>query len=99
VIGPPANESLNANAPYSLCDLDVSGNTYAPTPSLIVLPDGTVLDRPARRPALLNAALCCVLCNDSRLAYDPKTGKYERVGEATEVRFPFFFFIMCREID
>lgn len=48
----------------------------------------------ADEPALLQLAMTCALCNDSRLQYAAEKGTYQRVGEATEVALR----VLCEKI-
>jgi P-type Ca2+ transporter type 2A len=48
----------------------------------------------ADEPALLQLAMTCALCNDSRLQYASEKGTYQRVGEATEVALR----VLCEKI-
>ncbi|XP_073224491.1 calcium-transporting ATPase 3, endoplasmic reticulum-type isoform X1 [Cicer arietinum] len=43
------------------------------------------LDIPAQLQCLLHLAMCSALCNESTLQYNPDKGKYEKIGESTEV--------------
>ena len=43
------------------------------------------LDTPAQLQCLLHMAMCSALCNESTLQYNPDKGKYEKIGESTEV--------------
>lgn len=43
------------------------------------------LDFPAQLPCLIHTAMCSALCNESTLQYNPDKGKYEKIGESTEV--------------
>ncbi|MCI25821.1 calcium-transporting ATPase 3 endoplasmic reticulum-type-like, partial [Trifolium medium] len=43
------------------------------------------LDIPAQSQCLLHMAMCSALCNESTLQYNPDKGKYEKIGESTEV--------------
>lgn len=43
------------------------------------------LEFPAQFPCLLHIAMCSALCNESTLQYNPDKGKYDKIGESTEV--------------
>lgn len=62
----------------------VSGTTYAPE-GIIFDKAGVQLDTPAQLQCLLHMAMCSALCNESTLQYNPDKGKYEKIGESTEV--------------
>ncbi|KAK2391836.1 Calcium-transporting ATPase 3, endoplasmic reticulum-type [Trifolium repens] len=62
----------------------VSGTTYAPE-GRIFDKEGMQLDIPAQSQCLLHMAMCSALCNESTLQYNPDKGKYEKIGESTEV--------------
>ncbi|KAI4316602.1 hypothetical protein L6164_024568 [Bauhinia variegata] len=62
----------------------VSGTTYAPD-GVIFDSTGSQLEFPAQMPCLLHIAMCSALCNESSLQYNPDKGKYEKIGESTEV--------------
>lgn len=65
-------------------EYSVSGTTYAPE-GIIIDNTGVQLDVPAQFPCLLHMAMCSALCNESTLQYNPDKGKYEKIGESTEV--------------
>ncbi|XP_061372008.1 calcium-transporting ATPase 3, endoplasmic reticulum-type isoform X1 [Gastrolobium bilobum] len=65
-------------------EYSVSGTTYAPE-GIIFDSRGMQLDFPAQLPCLLHIAMCSALCNESTLQYNPDKGKYEKIGESTEV--------------
>ncbi|CAI8599347.1 unnamed protein product [Vicia faba] len=62
----------------------VSGTTYAPE-GIIFDEAGVQLGIPAQSQCLLHMAMCSALCNESTLQYNPDKGKYEKIGESTEV--------------
>ncbi|KAF8410248.1 hypothetical protein HHK36_002773 [Tetracentron sinense] len=62
----------------------VSGTTYAPE-GIVFDSAGMQLEFPAQLPCLLHIAMCSALCNESTLQYNPDKGKYEKIGESTEV--------------
>ncbi|CAI5458882.1 unnamed protein product [Closterium sp. Yama58-4] len=66
-----------------LCELDVSGTTYAPEGSISL--GRSVVERPADMPSVQHVAMCASMCNDSTLQYNATTDTYDRIGEATEV--------------
>ena len=43
------------------------------------------MDRPCDLPAVRQLAICASLCNDAVVNYNAESGKYEKIGEATEV--------------
>ena len=53
------------------------------------------LDFPAQLPCLLHIAMCSALCNESTLQYHPDKGKYEKIGESTEVALRVFAEKVC----
>ncbi|KAK4277395.1 hypothetical protein QN277_015400 [Acacia crassicarpa] len=65
-------------------EYNVSGTTYAPE-GIIFDSSGVQLDIPAQLPCLLHTAMCSALCNESTLQYNHDKGKYEKIGESTEV--------------
>ncbi|CAL5415276.1 unnamed protein product [Camellia sinensis] len=65
-------------------EYSVSGTTYAPE-GFIFDSDGMQLEFPAQFPCLLHIAMCSALCNESVLQYNSDKGKYEKIGESTEV--------------
>ncbi|KAF7830531.1 calcium-transporting ATPase 3, endoplasmic reticulum-type [Senna tora] len=67
-----------------VAEYSVSGTTYAPE-GIIFDSSGMQLDFPAQQPCLLHTAMCSALCNESTLQYNPDKGKYEKIGESTEV--------------
>ncbi|WCJ35569.1 Sarcoplasmic/endoplasmic reticulum calcium ATPase 1 [Euphorbia peplus] len=67
-----------------ISEYNVSGTTYAPE-GTIFDSSGTQLDFPAQMSCLLHMAMCSALCNESVLQYNPDKGKYEKIGESTEV--------------
>ncbi|XP_065881154.1 calcium-transporting ATPase 3, endoplasmic reticulum-type isoform X1 [Euphorbia lathyris] len=68
----------------SIAEYNVSGTTYAPD-GTIFDSSGIQLDFPAQMSCLLHMAMCSALCNESVLQYNPDKGKYEKIGESTEV--------------
>ncbi|KAI3430776.1 hypothetical protein D9Q98_009188 [Chlorella vulgaris] len=68
----------------AVAEFDITGTSYAPEGKVYSRGGGEVAF-PADLPCLLQAALCCALCNDSHLHYAADRGQYQRVGEATEV--------------
>ncbi|XXG48826.1 hypothetical protein AAC387_Pa02g3165 [Persea americana] len=62
----------------------VSGTTYSPE-GIIFDAEGMQLEFPAQLPCLLHIAMCSALCNESTLQYNPDKGKYDKIGESTEV--------------
>ncbi|GJP59063.1 hypothetical protein CLOP_g7142 [Closterium sp. NIES-67] len=66
-----------------LCELDVSGTTYAPEGTITL--GRSVVERPADMPSVQHVAMCASMCNDSTLQYNATTDTYDRIGEATEV--------------
>ncbi|RWR73912.1 calcium-transporting ATPase 3, endoplasmic reticulum-type isoform X1 [Cinnamomum micranthum f. kanehirae] len=62
----------------------VSGTTYSPE-GIIFDAEGMQLEFPAQFPCLLHIAMCSALCNESTLQYNPDKGKYDKIGESTEV--------------
>ncbi|PSC71819.1 calcium-transporting ATPase endoplasmic reticulum-type [Micractinium conductrix] len=69
----------------ALDEFEVTGTSYAPEGKLLDGATGAEVAFPADQPCLLQAAICCALCNDSHLHYAADRGVYQRVGEATEV--------------
>jgi Ca2+ transporting ATPase len=64
-------------------ELDVEGTTFDPRGA--VKSKGKVLvDLTQKSATVLQMAEAAALCNDARLAYDPKSGTYSNVGEPTE---------------
>jgi magnesium-transporting ATPase (P-type) len=75
-----------AGASGALAEYDVTGTSYAPEGKVLLAGGGGgEVAFPADLPCLLQAAVCCALCNDSHLTYAADRGAYQRVGEATEV--------------
>ncbi|CAL8471661.1 g11203 [Coccomyxa elongata] len=72
------------SASGDLLEFRVTGGTYAPEGSVLDA-QGAPVPKPADHTSVLQTAACCALCNDSALSYDPDSGAYQRVGEATEV--------------
>nr|XP_025669005.1 calcium-transporting ATPase 3, endoplasmic reticulum-type isoform X3 [Arachis hypogaea] len=70
-------------------EYSVSGTTYAPE-GIIFDNTGMQIDFPAQLPCLLHIAMCSALCNESTLQYNPDKGKYEKIGESTEVALRVF---------
>ena len=66
-----------------LQEIDVEGTTFAPEGRLLV-DEKPVPDLAARSTTVFKMAEVSALCNESRLAYDPKNGTYSNVGEPTE---------------
>lgn len=66
-----------------LVELDVEGTTFCPR-GAIKLNGQTVEDLPRRSNTVRQMAEVAALCNDSKLAYDSKSGVYSNVGEPTE---------------
>ncbi|KAK9918863.1 hypothetical protein WJX75_007624 [Coccomyxa subellipsoidea] len=79
-----ARLAIVQSADGDLTEFRVTGGTYAPEGSVLDAQGGPV-ETPADQASVLETAACCALCNDSSLTYDPDTGVYQRVGEATEV--------------
>ncbi|XP_057430619.1 calcium-transporting ATPase 3, endoplasmic reticulum-type [Lotus japonicus] len=74
----------SANRSPFVTEYSVSGTTYAPEGTIFDT-TGVQLDLPAQLPCLLHMAMCSALCNESTLQYHPDKGKYEKIGESTEV--------------
>ncbi|XAR48434.1 Calcium-transporting ATPase [Bertholletia excelsa] len=65
-------------------EYSVTGTTYAPE-GFIFDSGGVQLEFPAQLPCLLHVAMCSALCNESVLQYNSDKGRYEKIGESTEV--------------
>eukprot|EP00299_Pterocystis_sp_00344_P002668 c13003_g1_i1.p1 GENE.c13003_g1_i1~~c13003_g1_i1.p1 ORF type:complete len:1006 (+),score=268.98 c13003_g1_i1:48-3020(+) len=65
-----------------LDELQVSGTDYSPEGEIKC--EGQKLPTPTQLKAFAKVAEICALCNESRVVYDPKTEKYDRIGEPTE---------------
>jgi Ca2+ transporting ATPase len=68
----------------NLQEYDVEGSSYAPHGNILTI-DGKIVDSlPAKNPCINELAQVCVLCNDSRIAYNDNNKSYNCVGEPTE---------------
>ncbi|GBC09583.1 hypothetical protein RclHR1_00090017 [Rhizophagus clarus] len=68
----------------NLQEYDVEGSSYAPNGNILTI-DGKIVDSlPAKNPCINELAQVCVLCNDSRIAYNDDSKTYHNVGEPTE---------------
>lgn len=73
---------LNASG-SGLDEIDVEGTTFAPEGK--ILHKGKPLEDPAASsPTILKMAMVSALCNEAKIAFDPKNGTYSSVGEPTE---------------
>jgi len=64
-------------------EIDVEGTTFAPEGR--ILSNGQQIENPTVSSAtVLKIAEVSALCNESRLAFDPKNGTYSSIGEPTE---------------
>mmetsp|Transcript_2324 Transcript_2324/g.8264 ORF Transcript_2324/g.8264 Transcript_2324/m.8264 type:complete len:987 (+) Transcript_2324:169-3129(+) len=68
----------------SLEEFAVSGTTYKPTGVLTDAETGEEIDA-ASNQSLLELSKVCSLCSDARVNFKQDTGKYESIGEPTEV--------------
>ncbi|CRK29132.1 hypothetical protein BN1708_015482 [Verticillium longisporum] len=66
-----------------LIELDVEGSTFSPK-GAITSNGQPVKDLPRSSHTVRQITEVAALCNDSKLAYDPKTDSYSNVGEPTE---------------
>ncbi|KAL9946085.1 Sarcoplasmic/endoplasmic reticulum calcium ATPase 3 [Verticillium nonalfalfae] len=66
-----------------LIELDVEGSTFSPK-GAITSNGQLVKDLPRSSHTVRQITEVAALCNDSKLAYDPKTDSYSNVGEPTE---------------
>lgn len=66
-----------------LVEVDVEGTTFAPQGN-VVFKGEVVHDIAAESTTIFQMAEVSAICNDAKLAYDPKTGTYSNVGEPTE---------------
>lgn len=66
-----------------LVEVDVEGTTFAPQGNVIFKGE-VVHDIAAESTTIFRMAEVSAICNDAKLAYDPKTGTYSNVGEPTE---------------
>ncbi|CRK14387.1 hypothetical protein BN1723_017389, partial [Verticillium longisporum] len=66
-----------------LIELDVEGSTFSPK-GAITCNGQPVKDLPRSSHTVRQITEVAALCNDSKLAYDPKTDSYSNVGEPTE---------------
>lgn len=66
-----------------LVELDVEGSTFAPK-GTIKSKGEVARDLPRLSATIRQMTEVAALCNDSKLAYDAKTGTYSNVGEPTE---------------
>ena len=66
-----------------LQEIDVEGTTFAPEGRLLV-DEKPVPDLAARSSTVFKMAEVSALCNEAKLAYDPKSKTYSIVGEPTE---------------
>ncbi|CAB4419859.1 unnamed protein product [Rhizophagus irregularis] len=68
----------------NLQEYDVEGSSYAPHGNILTT-DGKIVDSlPAKNTCINELAQVCVLCNDSRIAYNDDSKTYLCVGEPTE---------------
>jgi P-type Ca2+ transporter type 2A len=71
------------DAGTDLVELDVEGTTFAPKGAVKL--NGKVVEGLTEKfETVRQIAEVAALCNDSRLAYDSRTGAFSNVGEATE---------------
>ncbi|GME32568.1 Calcium-transporting p-type ATPAse [Neofusicoccum parvum] len=66
----------------SLEEVDVEGTNFAPEGALTYR--GKPFENPAALPTIAQLTEVAALCNEAKLAYDPKNGTYNLVGEPTE---------------
>lgn len=67
-----------------LDEVDVEGTTFAPVGSIKSLSGGALKHVAAQSYSFRCLAEIASVCNDSQIAYDPKTQSYSNVGEPTE---------------
>ncbi|GBF97625.1 calcium-transporting ATPase endoplasmic reticulum-type [Raphidocelis subcapitata] len=72
-----------------LAEFSLTGTTHSPE-GRVLDARGAPLAAPSSQPALLQAAMCSSLCNDSAFSRRPDGDGYARVGESTEVALRVF---------
>ena len=66
-----------------LDEIDVEGTTFAPE-GKVSFKGKPLEDAAASSPTILKMAMVSALCNEAKIAFDPKNGTYSSVGEPTE---------------